>query len=102
MSREDDIYNKLFRDIDLGKTTIDSMSLRASVLLTSKQIEHTFILRTIVAVAARLSIIASVWVFIIRPDLWYGILLFSVLAAIFGGIGDRNPLSTKRHESDKK
>lgn len=47
-------------------------------------------MRLISIVAVRLSLLASVWVFIFKRELWYGIPLFAVLCLLFGDMRDRD------------
>lgn len=47
-------------------------------------------MRLISIVAVRLSLLASVWVFVFKRELWYGIPLFAVLCLLFGDMRDRD------------
>jgi FtsH-binding integral membrane protein len=55
---------------------------------TQNMLNKTYWARMISAIAARLSLIASVWLFIFDHQLWYGIPLFFVLVLIYGEVKD--------------
>lgn len=87
----EDIYHKLFTGKDPEDTPEGNLLLlETSMSVSERELKTTFILRLICAVAVRLSLVASVWVFIYDIDLWYGIPIFASLAFIFGGIRDRD------------
>ena len=99
---KENVYRQLF-DVNKAKAeapqvdeVLDLLTAMASANVTENMILKTHILRLICAVAVRLSLIASVWVFIFNPNLWYGILLFLVLTLLFGGVEDRSiPMAKK-------
>jgi len=67
----------------------------ASVDMFKKQ----FLMRLIVAVAARLSLLASVWLFVFDADKWPGMPIFFILAILVGGV---QPLSMQTKATKPK
>jgi hypothetical protein len=76
---EEQTFGQLMAKLSAGSAGLD--------IVTDMQ-KKNYLLRLISAVAARLSLVASVWVFIFFPDLWVGVPIFFVIAILFGGVKD--------------
>ncbi|MCJ7759632.1 hypothetical protein MUP59_00615 [Candidatus Bathyarchaeota archaeon] len=91
----DNVYKQLFErkqenpTMDTAKEAQALLTLMASASVTEDSMRKLYILRLVGAIAVRLSLIASVWVFLFNPNLWYGMPLFLILTILFGGIMDR-------------
>jgi len=93
--KNDALYQQLFErkqenpTMDTAQEAQALLTLMASANVTEDSMRKLYILRLVGAIAVRLSLIASVWVFIFDPHLWYGMPLFLILTILFGGIQDR-------------
>jgi len=55
-----------------------------------------YLLRLITAILLRVSLVASVWLFVFDPSKWVGMLLFFLLAAMFGGVQPFSPSAKQK------
>jgi hypothetical protein len=85
MKPEEELYKNLF-----PKQQVPSDIFMAGIENSKNALNKTYWLRLITAVVVRLSLIASVWVFIFNHTLWYGMILFGLLTIMMGGIQDIN------------
>lgn len=71
------------------------LALNANTIAAKDMLAKTYLLRLIIALLLRISLVASVWVFVYDPDKWVGMLLFFILSVLFGGVQSFTPAPSK-------
>jgi hypothetical protein len=92
---DEEIYQKLFTPSSDPKDILSIIQTITATNATEDMLHKVYLLRLIFALIVRTSFVASVWLFIFRMDLWYGMLIFAVLSLIAGGIPDNDVLKTR-------
>jgi hypothetical protein len=85
---DEEVYQKLFTSSSDPRDTLNIIQTITAISATEDMLRKVYLLRLIFAVIVRISFVASVWLFMFRIDLWYGVLIFAVLSLIAGGVSD--------------
>jgi hypothetical protein len=62
------------------------IALNAGADSGKDMLAKTYLMRLITALLIRISLVASVWVFVFDVDKWAGMVLFACLTIMFGGV----------------
>ena len=89
MSQNDELYKGLFA-IDEKMSVKDIVNAIERSNIKEGMYQKLYWMRLIISVTARLSLIASIWLFIYDYHYWYGIPLFFIVTLLVGGVRDRD------------
>jgi hypothetical protein len=92
---DEELYQKLFAPNSDSENVLNIVQTITAINAVEDMMRKVNILRLIFALIVRTSFVASVWLFLFRMDLWYGMLIFAVLSLIAGGIPDSELLKPK-------
>jgi hypothetical protein len=74
----------------LGALMAQMAAQNAGAEASLDMLKKHYLMRLIVAVATRLSLLASVWLFVLDADKWVGMPIFFILAIFVGGVQPLN------------
>jgi hypothetical protein len=91
---QDELLHKLFgsataaspEEKSFGDMWKNLIAMSAGADSSKDMLAKTYLMRLITALLVRASLVASVWVFVFDQSKWVGMLLFFLLAVMFGGV----------------
>jgi hypothetical protein len=77
------------------------IALNAATDSGKDMLTKTYLMRLITALLVRVSLVASVWLFVFDAEKWVGMLLFFLLMVMFGGVQPFTPTSSGKSKTAK-
>jgi hypothetical protein len=72
------------------------IAMSAGADSSKDMLAKTYLLRLITAILVRVSLVASVWLFLFDVEKWAGMVIFACLAVMFGGVQPFSPSAKQK------